>query len=181
MLEPDVQHDELAVALVVGDELLDILPRVELQDGGVAVSVVEDVADELVGADGLLLVDLLHALVEAEVRDLVDLLPGAEGAGGVGLVAHHEEEVHVAAAAAQLYHERVDLAAVLAVARRVLHHHEAVLRLAEGLVKLVDVVDFLNPLVAASLLDSGGGSGGFCSEGAAGGVEFVDEVFFWFG
>lgn len=82
--------------------------------------------------------------------DLIDLLPGEELAGLLGLIAH--EEVDVTAAPAEVDHERVDVAAALAVSGGVLHHHEAVLCRPEGLVELLDVMNLLHSLVALRLL-----------------------------
>jgi hypothetical protein len=151
VLEAHVQHDELAlVAAVLVDERLHVLPRVQLHHRRVAVAVVEDVAREPLGADGLLLVHLLGALVEVEVGHLRDALPAEQLLGGLRLVvAQDQQEVHVAAGAAELHHGRVDLAAVLAVARRELHHHQPVLGGLERVVELLGAVHPDHALVLA--------------------------------
>ncbi|KAG1364250.1 putative ER membrane protein complex subunit 3 [Cocos nucifera] len=82
---------------------LNILLAMELYHFEVVVAVVWYIADQLVGANALL-VDLLHALVEGKMGDLVDAFPSTKLAGLVRLVTHDEEEVDVAARAAELHH-----------------------------------------------------------------------------
>ena len=97
------------------------------------VSVVENVSHELVGPDPFFFVDLLHGLVEVEVGNILDSFSFQERSGGVGFVPQHEDEDHVAAHVAELYHRRIDLTALVALGLRELHHHKLVLRGSENL------------------------------------------------
>jgi len=100
-------------------------------------------------------VDLLPALVEAEVRHILHLLSLQELLCLRRFVSHYEDEFHVAAAAAQLHHERVYLAALLAVAGRVFHHHQPLLGGLERGIELLDAVDSLNSLFLFCFLGAG--------------------------
>ena len=86
---------------------------------------------------------LLHALVEAEMGDLVDLLSLTKLSRLFRLVPHHKQELHIATCPAQVHHEGVYFAALEAVAGRVLHHHQLVLGRAQGFVELLHAVDLV--------------------------------------
>ncbi|GER30464.1 histidine--tRNA ligase [Striga asiatica] len=171
VLEPHVQHNQLPVRAVGRDQLLHVPAAVDLDHAGVPVPLVRPYR--------VLLVNFFHPFVEAEVGDAVDFFAGAEPAGLLGLVSHHEKEVDVAAIAAEVDHKRVDLAAVVAVAGGVFHDYQAAAGQAEGRVEFVGAVD---PLDARGLDAVGSGrGGGFCGwVGVAGGYE-VDGVGFGFG
>lgn len=110
-----------------------------------------------------LFVDFLHALVKAEMRNLIHFLSLAEFSGLLRFITHYQKELNVTAGSAQAHHERVYIAALFIVSRSVFHHYKFVFGCSKRFVELFNAMHFLNSFVAFYFLGTRGCCG-FCNK-----------------